>query len=394
MPYNFIWVIAGCALIGAGASLVGTFTFLRKKSLVGDAVAHSLLPGVVLAFMLFGQKSIWVLFPGALIAGWLSLLSIEAITKYSRIKSDTAIAIVLSVFFAIGIVLLTHIQQGQYGNQSGLDAFLFGKAAAMLPRDIYLFLAVDALIIILLLLFYPYLKLYSFDPEYAGAIGLPKNLLSFLLSTLTVLAVATGIQAVGVVLMAALIITPAAAARFLGKRLSHMLGWALFFGTTGAVGGVLISYAAPSMPTGPWIVVLLSVMAIITFIFAPGKGLYNRYLIRREHRKKITDENIIKALYHLGDREGKKRVSLTELTASRRFEGSKLEAALKRLVKKNLISRRNKKIELTEGGKREGARVVRLHRLWELYLNVRMNIAEDHVHHDAEAIEHIITPKT
>ncbi|MCA1764434.1 MAG: metal ABC transporter permease, partial [Flavobacteriales bacterium] len=94
MPYNFIWVITGCALIGAGASLVGTFTFLRKKSLVGDAVAHSLLPGVVLAFMLFGQKSIWVLFPGALIAGWLSLLSIEAITKYSRIKSDTAIAIV------------------------------------------------------------------------------------------------------------------------------------------------------------------------------------------------------------------------------------------------------------------------------------------------------------
>lgn len=393
IAYNFIWVIAGCALIGAGASLVGTFAFLRKKSLVGDAVAHALLPGVVLAFMLFGQKSLWVLFPGALVAGWLSLLSIEAITTYSRIKSDTAIAIVLSVFFAIGIVLLTHIQQGQYGNQSGLDAFLFGKAAAMLPRDIYLFFAVDAIIIFLVLLFYPYFKLYSFDPEYASSVGLPVNWLSFLLSTLTVLAVATGIQAVGVVLMAALIITPAAAARFLAGRLSHMLGWALFFGMTGAVGGVLISYAAPSMPTGPWIVVLLSIMAILTFIFAPGKGLYNRYLIRSGHQKKITDENIVKALYHLADREGKKQVSITELTASRRFEGSKLETALKRLIKNNLIQKNEKSIELTDKGFDEGARVVRLHRLWELYLNVRMNIAEDHVHHDAEAIEHIITPK-
>jgi len=393
ISYNFIWVIAGCALIGAGASLVGTFAFLRKKSLVGDAVAHALLPGVVLAFMLFGQKSLWVLFPGALIAGWLSLLSIEAITTYSRIKSDTAIAIVLSVFFAIGIVLLTHIQQGQYGNQSGLDAFLFGKAAAMLPRDIYLFFAVDTVIIFLVLLFYPYLKLYAFDPEYASSVGLPVKWLSFLLSTLTVLAVATGIQAVGVVLMAALIITPAAAARFLAGRLSQMLVWALIFGMTGAVGGVLISYSAPSMPTGPWIVVLLSIMAILTFIFAPGKGLYNRYLIRSGHQKKITDENIVKALYHLSNRGGKKRVSITELTASRRFEGSKLEAGIKRLLKNNLIQRTGNKIELTEKGFQEGARVVRLHRLWELYLNVRMNIAEDHVHHDAEAIEHIITPK-
>ena len=272
MSVNLIWVIIGCALIGGGASLVGTFAFLRKQSLVGDAVAHSLLPGVALSFLIFEEKNLWVLFPGALIAGWISLVTIDIIRNKSKLKSDSAIAIVLSVFFAVGIVLLTHIQQGEYGNQSGLDSFLFGKAAAMLPRDIYLFILVDTILILTIVLFYPYLKLYSFDRDFAITAGLPAKWLEFVLSTLTVLAVASGIQAVGVVLMAALIITPAAAARFYTKRLSHMLFLALAFGMVSAVGGVLVSYTAPSMPTGPWIVVILSLMAIFTFLMAPKKA--------------------------------------------------------------------------------------------------------------------------
>lgn len=194
LDLNLIWVLAGCALIGAGSSLVGVFTFLRKESLVGDAVAHSLLPGVVLAFMVFQVKSIWFLFPGAIVAGWISLLSITGITRYSKIKPDAAIAIVLSVFFAIGIVLLTNVQQGDYGNQTGLDSFIFGKAASMLPGEINLFIIIDIILIAVIALFYPYLKLFVFDPGFSKATGIPVNLLNFVLSTLTVLAVATGIQ--------------------------------------------------------------------------------------------------------------------------------------------------------------------------------------------------------
>ncbi len=393
MNSNLTWVIVGCALIGAGASLVGSFAYLRKKSLVGDAVAHALLPGVALSFLIFEEKNLLVLFPGALIAGWLSLLSIEAITRFSKIKSDTAIAIVLSVFFAIGIVLLTHIQQGGYGNQSGLDAFLFGKAAAMLPRDITLFIAVDILLIAAIWLFYPYLKLYSFDQTFAGAIGLPAKRLEFLLSTLTVLAIATGIQAVGVVLMAALIITPAAAARFYTKRLSTMLGLAMLFGVLSGIGGVLISYMAPSMPTGPWIVVLLSFVAIATFIFAPQRGVYQRYRSQVSHRKKMSDENVLKLLYHLGENQPGAKFSQIELSSKRYFETRQLQDSIQRLTRKHLLDVENSRVALTSSGNDEAMRVVRLHRLWELYLNVRMNIAEDHVHNDAEAIEHIITPE-
>lgn len=393
MVSNLTWVVIGCALIGAGASLVGSFAYLRKQSLVGDAVAHALLPGVALSFLLFEEKSLWVLFPGALVAGWLSLLSIDAITKFSKIKSDTAIAIVLSVFFAVGIVLLTHIQQGGHGNQSGLDAFLFGKAAAMLPRDIYLFVLVDLVLIAAIWLFYPYLKLYAFDANFAGAIGLPVKGIAFLLSTLTVLAIASGIQAVGVVLMAALIITPAAAARFYTKRLSAMLGLAMIFGVVSAIGGVFISYIAPSMPTGPWIVVLLSFAAIFTFIFAPKRGMYQRYRSQVQHREKINHENVLKLLYQLNEANAGTAFTSSELSSKRYFDSRLLQRTLDKLTRNGLLNFSSGKYTLSDDGRHEAMRVVRLHRLWELYLNVRMNIPQDHVHNDAEAIEHIITPE-
>lgn len=393
MNANLIWVLVGCALIGGGASLVGTFAYLRKQSLVGDAVAHSLLPGVALSFLIFEEKSLWVLFPGALIAGWISLLTIDIIRNKSKIKSDTAIAIVLSVFFALGIVLLTHIQQGEYGNQSGLDSFLFGKAAAMLPRDIYLFVLVDILLILTIIVFYPYLKLYSFDRDYAITAGLPARWLEFILSTLTVLAVASGIQAVGVVLMAALIITPAAAARFYTKRLSHMLFLALAFGMVSALGGVLISYSAPSMPTGPWIVVILSLMAIFTFLMAPKKGIVHRNRMRKRHVAKMNNENILKLFYKLQQEKNLEFITLPVLSSARQFESQHLKNALKKLEEKKLIAHNELGMTLTEKGLEEAMRVVRLHRLWELYLNERMNLPHDHVHHAADAIEHIITPE-
>lgn len=393
MSVNLIWVIIGCALIGGGASLVGTFAYLRKQSLVGDAVAHSLLPGVALSFLIFEEKNLWVLFPGALLAGWLSLLSIDAIRNHSKIKSDSAIAIVLSVFFAIGIVLLTHIQQGEYGNQSGLDSFLFGKAASMLPRDIYLFILVDTILILAIVIFYPFLKLYAFDPDFAKSAGLPTKWLEFLLSTLTVLAVASGIQAVGVVLMAALIITPAAAARFYTHRLDKTLLLALVFGMLSAVGGVLISYTAPSMPTGPWIVVILSLIAVSTFLIAPRKGIIHRSIMRKRHVKKMNVENVLKLFYMLQKEQHQDYITRTELSAARYFESRLLEGALKSLKKHGFILQSTKGLSLTETGLTEAMRVVRLHRLWELYLNERMNFAQDHVHHAADAIEHIITPE-
>ncbi len=390
---NLAWVFIGCALIGAGASAVGVFAYLRKQALVGDAVAHAILPGVVLSFMLGGSKDILVLLPGAVVAGWIGILSIELISKRSKIKPDTAIAIVLTVFFALGIVLLTHVQQVNYGNQSGLQDFLFGKAAAMLPSDLVVFIVVDVVLLITIWLMYPYLKLYSFDPDFARSIGVPVKLLQFVLATLTVLAVASGIQAVGVVLMAAMIITPAAAARFLSSRLSVMIMIAMVIGVGSSLAGAYISSLNLGMPTGPWIVIILSLLAVSAFIFAPQKGLLRRYLRRIEHSSKVKTENLLKVFYSAEEKSGITAMSLSDILASGRFLSHEIDSMIKRLNRKGLIRQFENKHSLTESGRKEASRIVRLHRLWELYLNERMNIAPDHVHHDAEAIEHIITPE-
>ncbi len=393
MDANLLWVLAGCILISIGASIVGCFAFLRKRSLAGDAVAHALLPGIALSYLIFEEKSLWALFPGALIAGWLSLLSIEGIARYSKIKSDSAIAIVLSVFFAVGIVLLTRIQATASAGSSGLDAFLFGKAAAILPGDLLLYFLVNTLMLLLIWAWYPYFKLYTFDPEFAASSGLPVKRVSFLLSTLTVVAIAMGIQAVGVVLMAALVITPAAAARFFSSSLGTMIALAAVFGAIGAAFGVWVSYMAPAMPTGPWIVVLISFIAIVSFVFAPTKGLWFRRRRQRLLQRKVNDENLLKRMYHLEEAAKGSYHSTYQLADAPQFEGRSMEASLQRLKAAGALEERAGTFRLSESGFQEASRVVRLHRLWELYLNQRVNMATDHVHHDAEAIEHIITPE-
>ena len=286
---NVRWVVIGCMLIGAGASVVGCFLFLRKQSLVGDAVAHSVLPGVAFGFLLAGEKNPLFLLVGAAVAGWISILAMEMIRSRSRLKPDAAIAIVLSSFFALGMMLLSYIQNDPAGQHAGLNNFLFGKAASMLYQDVLVFSAVDLLLILLIILFFPYLKVYAFDPQFAKTAGLPVRFLEILLATLTMLAVATGIQTVGVVLMAALLITPAAAARFWTNNLKVMLIVAVLFGVMAALAGCYISLMAPAMATGPWIVVVLSVLAFGSILLAPA-GMVARNRSRRRHREKLLLE--------------------------------------------------------------------------------------------------------
>src|SRR5690554_5278837 len=145
---NVRFVVLGSIILGATAAIVGSFAFLRKRALIGDAISHSILPGVALAFMLSNVKNPLYLIIGALISGWISLLLIDAIARTTKLKSDAAIAIILSVFFGFGIVLLTHIQQSGSASQSGLDHFLFGNAASLMPQDILIFSSIGIFLIL------------------------------------------------------------------------------------------------------------------------------------------------------------------------------------------------------------------------------------------------------
>ncbi|OWY25308.1 zinc ABC transporter permease [Sphingobacteriales bacterium UPWRP_1] len=386
-------------LLGASAGVVGCFTLLRRRALAGDAIAHSVLPGVCLAFMLTGVKNPFVLLAGAVATGWLSLWVIDVISANSRIKPDTAIGLVLSVFFGVGILLLTVIQQSGNAAQSGLDKFLFGKAASMLSSDVYVFGTLAALIITVVALLFKHFTLLAFDENFARVIGLPVRALETLLATLTVLAVATGIQAVGVVLMSAMLITPAAAARFWTNRLRVMLPLAALFGAVAGVAGAFISYLMPAMPTGPWVVVALTFIALVSMLFAPKRGLLAKWLQNRQNRLKMLEENVLKMFYYLYEQQTTPQLPLTagieQLLTIRNVPLPQLKTGLRRLkAKKWIVAQQGVSgWQLTPAGMEKARHVVRLHRLWELYLSQHLKLAADHVHDDAEAMEHLLTPE-
>lgn len=392
---NIRYVALGTVLLGASSAIVGCFTFLRKKALVGDTIAHSILPGICLSFIIFKTKDPLMLLLGAMVSGWISVYLVDYISAKSKIKPDTAIGLVLSVFFGVGVLLLTFIQHSGNAAQAGLDKFLFGKAASLVQDDVITFGIVSILLIGTIILFFKQFSLISFDLNFAKAIGLPVRMFEVLLSTLTVLAVAIGIQTVGVVLMAAMLITPAAAARFWTDKLKVMIVIASVIGAFSGLFGAFISYTAPSMPTGPWIVVVLSFIAIGSLLVAPKNGAISKMRKQQKNRRKILQDNILKLLYKLGEKENDyfKNRSMIKLKNHREIPKNKFIRGLKILKKKNQVAHVNDQWVLTEEGKQAGMRIVRIHRLWELYLTTYLRIAPDHVHEDAETIEHIITPE-
>ncbi len=392
---NVRYVVLGSVLLSISSAIVGCFTFLKKKALLGDVVSHAVLPGICISFMVSGTKDPFILIIGAFLSGWLSIIVLDYIVANSKIKEDTATGLSLSVFFGIGILLLTVIQHSGNAAQTGLDSFLFGKAAALVGKDLLAFSIIATVILIVVFFFYKEFKLVCFDQEYAKSIGLPVKKIELLLTSITVLAVVTGIQAVGVVLMAAMLITPAAAGKFWTNRLSIMLLLASVFGAFSGIAGAYISYAAPSMPTGPWIVMILSFIAILSFFFAPEKGILIKLFKQRKIRNQLLEENLLKSFYKIGEMNEDFTASRSneELIEIRRFSSAQFKAGLSRLSSQGFIKKENSTWSLTQEGFQKGMRVVKLHRLWELYLTKYLRIAPDHVHEDADTIEHVITPE-
>ena len=392
---NVKLVVAGTMLIGLVSAITGCFTFLRKRSLAGDAIAHSVLPGVCLAFILSGQKNPFVLMTGAMVTGLLSLLLIEALTKARLARPDTAIALMLSVFFGAGIVLLTAIQHQGNAAQAGLDKYLLGKAASITSADLNVILLSSVMILLFIAFFFRGLYLISFDEAFAVSAGFPVKFLKALLSFITVWTIAVGIQSTGVVLVAALLVTPALSARIWTHSMPVMMLIAGAIGLGSGYGGALISYLAPAMPTGPWIVITATAIAGFSLVFAPQRGLFPRWLVHRNNRRKSTDENILKLFYKLIERSaGKQEIFLEEDLANQRaFKLGALRSGLIRLLRKGMIDMQAGAYSLTPSGAAEAERIVRLHRLWELYLQKYLHLNPDHVHDDAEAIEHVITPE-
>jgi len=390
----FIKVLFGTLLLASSSAVVGACSFLKGESHVGDAIAHALLPGVVLAFILGDGLHPGYLIIGALIAGLIAHYGIAFIEQRTKLKSDTAVSLVLSTFFGFGIMLMSYVQRTGQGQQAGLERFLLGKAAAITMMDLYVFTGLALLLLLGVALFYKGFQLMTFNEDFAAAIGLPTGGIRFAFTVLTVLAVTVGIQTVGVVLMAALLITPSAAARSWTSNLPRMLLLAALFASAAALGGTFISAALPKMPTGPWIVLVLGVFGFSSLILAPEKGWLARRRRAASNRNKTQRENLLKLLYGAEERAGEP-VAMTAgaMVDAREQHYEGLTKTLRNLKKEFLVVERPDGFALTDLGRSEGRRVVRLHRLRELYLTERLGMAADHIHPQAETMEHVITPE-
>lgn len=297
--YTLRTVALGSAILGIVSGALGAFAVLRKQSLLGDAISHAALPGIVIAFLITRSREPAVLMFGALITGWLATLFMLNITRTTRIKNDSALGLVLSVFFGFGLMLLTFTQKLPDATQAGLDKFLFGQAATLLQRDVTTMAVISAIALGLLAFFWKEFKLITFDPEYAESLGFPVRFLDVVLTTLLVVAIVVGLQTVGVVLMSAMIVAPASAARQWTDKLSLMVILGGFFGAVAGVSGTLISGSMEKLPTGPVIVLCISVIVVFSILFATNRGLVWNWFRARKNRHQIRAQAVLADLYTL-----------------------------------------------------------------------------------------------
>ncbi|MFZ6030792.1 MAG: metal ABC transporter permease [Chloroflexota bacterium] len=302
--YTVRTVALGAMVLGIVSGALGAFALLRKQSLLGDAISHAALPGVVLAFLLTRSKESLVLILGAAIAGWLATLWMSAITRHTRVKEDNALGLVLSVFFGFGLMLLTYTQSLPDARQAGLDTFLFGQAATLLVRDVLTMSGLGVVAMLLLALFWKEFKLLSFDREFAASLGLPVAALDVILTTLLVIAIVIGLQAVGVVLMSAMVVAPAAAARQWTDRLGVMVALSAFFGAISGLAGALISSTGAGLSTGPLVVLAASAIVVISMFLAPNRGLFWGWVRRQRNRRQLRLESVLADLFLLGSQHG------------------------------------------------------------------------------------------
>jgi manganese/zinc/iron transport system permease protein len=324
-------VAMGAAALGATAGALGSFAVLRRQSLLGDAISHAALPGIALAFLLTGSRAPLVLVLGAAIAGWLGTLLVMQVVEHTRIKSDAALGIVLSVFFGFGLVLLTFIQKRPDAGQAGLDRFLFGQAATLLQRDVWTIAVLGGGAVAVAALFWKEFKLLAFDADFGATLGFRMRAVDVLLTTALVVAIVIGLQTVGVVLMSAMVVAPAAAARQWTDRLGRMVVVAGGFGAAAGVAGAVSSSLAERLPTGPTIVLWLTLLVVVSLTLAPNRGLVWERLRQARSRRELHVDAVLRGLgalarQHSGEEHAHSAAVLEAVHPGARHELDALES--------------------------------------------------------------------
>jgi len=409
--YNTRIVLMGTTLLGMCGGLVGVFMLLRNRSLVGDVVGHSALPGIAMAFILTQvvspgtERSVPVMMVGALIAGLMGAVSVLIIDRWSLVKSDAALAIVLSLFYGTGTALFTVVQQIPTASAAGLDDYLFGKTAALVAGDVWIFAISAAVLAVITFCLFKELCLVCFDEGFAAATGWPVFWLDTMLTGLVVGVTIIGMQSVGLLLVVAILIIPAASAKFWSNDLWRMTVISCTLGGGAAFVGTVISASSRRVSAGAVIVLSGSLFFILSLLFGWQNGIVWKWWNHWRLKNRIGRLDLLRAMYESVELAQESttisdatllhhQFELNPIVKMRSWSRADVSRLINQVRRRELVESRDEgTFQLTPDGAVLARRAVRNHRLWEMYLITYAEIAPSHVDRDADLIEHVLDPE-
>lgn len=397
LDYNTRIVLVSAMILGAASGVVGTFLLLRKRALMGDVLSHAMLPGVVIAFLVFASvglgKSLPILLCGAAIMAIVAMGAVMGLRRLTALGDDAIMAIILGSFFGLGALLLGVAIQSPTGNQAGLESFIYGKAASMTRADLWLIIGGAVAVLGVVAVLFKELRLLCFDEAFAGSIGRSVSALDALLLGAVITMTLVGLQAVGLILIIALLVIPPSAARFWTDDLRSTVVVSGLIGAVGCWGGVSASAMAPKMPAGAMIVLALAAVFLLSALAGRTHGLVGRGLRAIRLKRAVGRDHVLRALYELrelGDHEGSTQASIVARRSWSEGHVSKLLAAA---AARGEVLQKGDSFTLSTFGVTEAASLVRNHRLWEEYLIRYAHLASSHVDRAADRIEHVLGPE-
>jgi len=375
-------LISSC-IVGLMCGALGCFIVLRNMALIGDALSHAILPGIVVSFILVGYSTIGF-FLGSVVAGLMSAFGITWIQRNVNTKNDAAIGIVFTAMFAIGVLGISEINSK--GVHLDLKDFLFGSMLGVGNEDLYLIGAIGIYVLLSIITFYRYLFVTTFQPVIAETMGISVKMMHYFLMLMLSFVVVASLKAVGVILVVAMLITPASTALLLSDKLKSVLIIASLLGLLSAVLGLIISIHWDTTP-GPAMTVVATLVYLLTVLFAPKKGLLFKSIRSRNLSAKIRFEDTLKQAFRLHQKG-----NLTQGALQKRlgYSNKILKKNLQLLTRDGLVKIIPNLI-LTSAGQKEANKLVRAHRLWETYLVNQIGLTAEQIHEDAEKYEHLLT---
>ena len=395
IDFGMYWPMVIAALSGASCAILGVFLLLRRMSMMGDALSHSVLPGIVLAYLLLQSRGTVPMLIGAVAAGLLTVLLTQFLNRRGKVEESASMGVVFTSLFALGVLMISRMEQNI---DLDLDCVLFGNlegtALQAMPRAFMVLSFVLVAVVLVVLIFFKELKLCTFDAGLARSLGIPANFFHYLIMGLLAMATVASFEAVGSVLVIAMLVVPAATARLLTDRLSVMLWLAVGFAVLAAALGYFGAYTVPvalGWGKGTFIsgmmVVVSGLIFFATLLFAPQYGVVGKIRHIAKLRTRLLREDVLGILFRMEEKnEAPARDAVAKFLGASERDTEKTIASL---AGSGLVLAEAGGLALSEAGRAEARQLIRNHRLWESYLHQHLDVPVDHLHSSAEALEHI-----